>query len=526
MKARLLTITVAALVLLGMLTPSAGAQAPSAPAPGQALPFRPASPNYYQVKAALDARAPQGPADATGALAAPGPGAPVIGPNAQGVTSTCNCSPSDATGAIGPTEYIEMVNLNVGVYDRSLNLLSSNTEAGFSGTSFANGDGEVMWDNSQSRFFYSQLFINGSNDNELLFGFSKGSAPSANASDWCSYHSKFGVYGTAFPDYPKLGVTNDFILMGVNRFTSITGVYAASDVAWATKPPAGVITTCPALSTFMTGAQTSLKNSDNSLAFTPVPGNNADPSGTGYVVASHDVGSGGSASSLSVYTVTKDPITGKPVFSPATNVPVTSYSMPPSAPQKGTSDVLDTLDGRLTNAVTAVDPAQGGATAVWTQQTVAASSGGLGAEVRWYEINPTTGALFQSGIIHSPSLYVFMGAVSPDRNGALGQYGSNMVAGFSASSSSIFPAVGTVSKIGAGPQSAPALVAKSPKADKDFTCTAPFGPPCRWGDYAGASPDPASPGGGTEGMVWLSNMREGSATTNPNWTTQNYGVVP
>ena len=141
MKARLLTIAVAALVLLGMLTPSAGAQAPSAPAPGQALPFRPASPTYYQVTAALDAHAPKGPADATDPF---GPGAPVIGPNAQGVTSTCGCSPSDATGAIGPTEYIEFINENVGVYDRSLTLLSSNTEASLTGTSFASGDGEVM----------------------------------------------------------------------------------------------------------------------------------------------------------------------------------------------------------------------------------------------------------------------------------------------------------------------------------------------------------------------------------------------
>ena len=34
------------------------------------------------------------------------------------------------------------------------------------------------------------------------------------------------------------------------------------------------------------------------------------------------------------------------------------------------------------------------------------------------------------------------------------------------------------------------VLGTSAAADQDFSCTAPNGPPCRWGDYAGASPDP------------------------------------
>src|SRR5262249_15028607 len=151
----------------------------------------------------------------------------------------------------------------------------------------------------------------------------------------------------------------------------------------------------------------------------------------------------------------------------------------------------------------------GGNVSLWTQHTVAASQGGLGAEVRWYEINPASGAPIQGGVVHNPSFYIFDGAVSPDRNGAAGLFGGNMVLGFNVSSTFVNPLVGMVSKIGANPQSAPVLVAASPRPDTDFTCTAPLGPPCRWGDYAGASPDPASPTTGTEGMVWLSVMREG-----------------
>jgi hypothetical protein len=434
-------------------------------------------------------------------------------------------SPSDATGAIGPTEYIELVNLSIGVYSRTGALMSQNSEFGFTGFRPASGDGEVMWDNSQSRFFFSMLYINGSSDNELLFGFSKGPSPSAAAANWCSYHSTFGTYGSNFPDYPKLGITNDFMLIGVNRFDSSGTNYKGSDVAWVAKPAGGVITTCPSLTSLLLGVQVGLKNADGSNAFTPVPGNNADPLGVGYVVASHDVGGGGSASSLSLFSVTKNGVTGAAQFSGPTTVNVASYSLPPSAPQKGTVDRLDTLDGRLTNAVTAVDPVNSGNLGLWTQHTVAASQGGLGAEVRWYEINPASGALIQSGVVHNPFFYIFVGAISPDRNGAAGLFGGDMVLGFSVSSTFVSPLVGMVSKIGASPQSKPVLVAASPKSDTDFTCGG-LSTPCRWGDYAGASPDPASSTTGTEGMVWLSVMREGSGIGNPNWTTQNFAVTP
>jgi len=151
--------------------------------------------------------------------------------------------------------------------------------------------------------------------------------------------------------------------------------------------------------------------------------------------------------------VTKNLSTGAAQFGPPATVNVASYSMPPSAPQKGTPDRLDTMDGRLTNAVTAIDPVNGGNLAVWTQQTVYASAGGLRAEVRWYEINPASGSLIQNGVVHHPYLWIFNGAVSSDRNGAAGVFGGNMVVAINASASFLYPAVGTVSKIGASAQS-------------------------------------------------------------------------
>jgi hypothetical protein len=527
MKSRWLSISVAIVVLLAILTPSAGAQ-DVASRDGQVLRgYLPLSPAYRQAKAALDAQA---------AAAGPGPAeadlplSPVVSPKWTGQSAT-NFSPSDATGAIGPDRYIELVNTSIGVYNRSGVLLSSKPQTTWTGSSTACGDGVIVWDNNQNRFFYAMLSISTCGlgtpgTYELIWGFSKASAPTALPTDWCSYVSTFGAYGSDFPDYPKIGMSNDFVLIGVNRFDHSLTTYKGSDVAWTSKPASGTIAVCPAASTFKQGVQATLLNTDGTEASTPVPANNADPSTTGYVVANHDVSGGGSSNSLSVYTVTKDSVTGNAVFSAPTNVIVPSYRMPPSAPQKGTTDVLDTLDGRLMNAVAASDPGHGGAKAIWTQHTVAASTGGRGAEIRWYEINPATGALFQRGVVHNLSRYVFTGAISPDRNGAAGAFGSNMVVGFSFSSPTMYPAVGMVSKVGAGAQSAIVGVAPSPKADTDFTCTSPYGPPCRWGDYAGASPDPASSTTGSKGMVWLSVMRESASPANPNWTTENFGATP
>ena len=289
-------------------------------------------------------------------------------------------------------------------------------------------------------------------------------------------------------------------------------------------PPAGTITTCPDISTFKLGTKNAIKNADGTLAATPVAANQTDSSSTGFVVANEDPGAG-SSTALSLYRVSTS-VSGTAKFSRAKRVNVVSYAYPPSAPQQGTADTLDTLDARLTNAVVSPDPRFGGRVGIWTQHTVAASAGGLGAEVRWYEISQKA-TLLQNGIAQSPSLYAFMGAIAPDRNGTSASFGSNMVLGFNTSSSSTVPAAQMVSKVGANPQSGFVSVQSSVASDTDFTCTAPFGPPCRWGDYSGASPDPNS---ATAGGVWLAVMLSGpmdpSGFGNPTWETWIWQATP
>lgn len=445
-------------------------------------------------------------------------GAPVAFRSWKGVYDT-SVSPSDSTGAIGPTRYVELVNDQFAIYDRTNNAaLSSGTLAALTGDASGSlTDPQVVWDQGTSRFYYAVL---DASSNVFEVGFSTTDSPTTEA-DWCQYTDDPG-YGSNLPDYPKLGDTQDFLLIGANVFGS-DGTYLRSDVDWITKPGPGAM--CPSGDSFLTGQKQTLKNADGSKAFTPVPVQQTDASSSGWVIAAKDL-TGSSRRTLSLFSVTKNADGTANIAGTATSVTVPTYKLPPSAPQKGTSAVLDTMDGRLTQAVSAIDPTIGSA-AIWTQHTIA---GGAGSMVRWYEIDPARHLQLQTGNASSASLDAFNGAIAPDRavSAAGSAFGDSMVLAFDTSSSTTDVAFQMVSKVGADVQSTFVLIRQSAGPSVDFTCFAPDGPPCRWGDYAAASPDPAASLTGSHGQVWLTDTYNVSSTNNTNvdWRTQNVGAAP
>jgi hypothetical protein len=294
-------------------------------------------------------------------------------------------------------------------------------------------------------------------------------------------------------------------------------------VNWIDKPAAGPLSTCPAGSGFNVGTFSALTNTDGSSAMTPVPAVQTDPDGSGWVVATPDPASTPNAYYLSLFKVTGTTATGASNSAPST-VSVASYGVPASAPQPG-GPTLDTLDGRLERAVSGIDPARNNKMAVWTAHAV---FGGAGSEERWYEIDPNAATMLQSGKATSSTLSVWNGAVSPDRavNNGSAQFGQNMVMGFNTSSPSTYPAIQTVSKAGTNAQSAFTMVQQSPGPNVDFSCSSPYGPPCRWGDYSGASADPTPDLSCATGSVWLSGEWNLASTDNSgtDWRTWNWAA--
>lgn len=494
--------------------------------PAGAVPVRvPNLSAYAAQKAAANAAAARLAARASGSAAAAL--APTLVRNWAGQQDT-TVAPSDSTGAIGTTRYIELVNSKVAIYSRTSNTPTASgpllTLTGCATAACHDSvfDVQIIWDPGVNRFFYTTMDTGSGSTlgNILNFGWSTTATPTLSASSWC----RFGLgFGSTLPDYPKLGDTKDFILMGTNNFKGKN--FAGSSITWVAKPSAG--SSCPT-SFPKFGATGVLKNANGTPAFTPVPANQTDTSSTGWAVARPVSIPSGGATFLTLFKVTRSATGTAIIPATGTSVPVTAYKVPASAPQPGTAFKLDTMDARPTQAVSAIDPAHGSVTALWTQHTV---FGGAGAQVRWYEINPATHSLIQKGTITSSSLFTFNGAISPDRrvNGTSKMFGGDMVISVNQSSASALAAIKVASKIGANAISALKLVATSTAADTGFDCRTTASPNlCRWGDYAGASPDPAAPTTGTTGQVWGSSMLSapGGSTSSAGWTTRNFAIKP
>ena len=87
--------------------------------------------------------------------------------------------------------------------------------------------------------------------------------------------------------------------------------------------------------------------------------------------------------------------------------------------------------------------------------------------MRWYEINPVAHDVLQQGSVSSATLWVFNGAISPDRvvNGTKHAFGADMVLTYDTTSKATATTAWVRSKTGAGAVSAPTKIAISNAPD-------------------------------------------------------------
>jgi hypothetical protein len=474
---------------------------------------------YARAKAALRG-------DRSAASAATASGSPPLAIRGFNGTFDPRTTPPDPTGAVGPTRYVQLVNTKFAIYRRDGSRLSGGDMGVLTGMGrnfpFLT-DPQIIWDPGSARFYYVVLDFDvvgrdPSDGVDFAFGFSKTASPS-DAGDWCKYTVSLGYDDPEtgrkrLGDQPHLGDTAGAVLWGANIFSvRFAERFVGADVDWVKKPPGG--RRCPKAGALSVGAQRDLRTASGARAFTPVVANQVDGSHTGWVVAARQLPRAATrARSVSVFKVTDAP--GGPVVQRrARVVSVPPYGFPPSAPQDGTRFTLDTLDGRLTQAVTAVDPSRHRA-AVWTQHAV---RGGAGSKIRWYEIDPAHRRVLRSGVVSDPALWAFNGAISPDRVVRPGtrKFGQSMVLGFNTSSHATDAAIQMVSKVPGEPQSSFVLLRSSAGPEVDFSCRDTG--TCRWGDFSGASPDPAASVTKPRGRVWLTNMRNTRNGPGVDWRT-------
>jgi hypothetical protein len=451
---------------------------------------------------------------------------PTVLLNQPGKTDTTD-TPPDTTGAIGTKRFVQLVNRRVGIYDHDDGTLvrsgSLNKLAGLaSGVNSFNP--QIIWDGQTKRFYYVMDSIFSATDNRLSFGFSTTASPNNLTTDWCHYTLEFG---TRFPDYPKLGDSQYFLIIGANSFSGAN--FLGSDITAISKPRGGA--TCPEPKKFKIGTRLNLVDANGAQVFTPVPAQQVDTSDTGYVAARNgDLTS--SATKLWFFNVTRDAETHLPVFGAARGVNVSSYAIPSDATQPTFTQTLDTLDARLTQAVQAIDPDRG-RFAFWTQHTIA--NGSLSG-VRWYEIDPEPAVptVLRSDTIQSGSSFFFNAAISPDRqrDGATVEFGDSFVIEYNVSGrvSGLSPRIVSGSSFSGGPTRF-TLVKMGVGPYRDFSCPND-GDTCRWGGYSAATPDPRPSSTRPlldRGVVWGTNQFSGVVdppADGANWVTQIFSAQP
>jgi Concanavalin A-like lectin/glucanases superfamily/Fibronectin type III domain len=432
---------------------------------------------------------------------------------AAGDEGAC-CTPPDTTGSIGPNNYLEIVNNLVRVYDRSINRISDMDLGTFTGTpaGLNTSDPQMQWDAQGNRWLYAAVaFATG--NNYLLLGWSKTADPSDLVNGWCHY----GLFtANLLQDYPKLGHDNNYLMVGANEYDDRTSGFAFVTAAiWALPKPALGDASCAVGSSTHFGDPTHvLLNADGSPAFTPVPVDTSDSSNAGYIVAAHSPADApvGPRTKVMAWHLVKG--TGGPQLVQDGDLTVRSFNVPPPIPQPGPT--IDSLDARLTQAVGHKDPDAGNAEAVWTQHTVVSTTSR--SVVRWYELIPSQLKVRQQGEISSATDYLFNAAISPSI------LGNDAALFYDRASASLTPVIGAVSRTHADPLStmgSELLIGTSVAADTDLSCSAPYGPPCRWGDYSGASPDP-----NVAGIVWGANQLNGPTFFGyPQWATRIFAVA-
>jgi hypothetical protein len=453
-------------------------------------------------------------AEAAGIVAAEDPDAAATpateifgGLNEYGLAATGDVTPADSTGAIGRSYYVEMVNRQVAVYKRSdlsrvaLLGLRDFVTRGRVGH-FTVFDPQIMFDAQTNRWYYAADRVDGSKgtNNHLAFGWSKTSDPSNLSSGWCNFITPST---TEFDDYPKLGDNNRFMIVGTNIFTNAINGPPDGSRIWAIRKPLKGVTRCPKRAPHM--KRWTVKPSDIEKPLTPVPADTSTSTSNGYVVGA-DRGDG----KLKVWRISG---VKTPKLAKVLDISVPSWKVPASVPQPGNDNKLATLDGRLTQAVADVDPAVK-RVAVWTQQTVRGNDGR--SVVRWYELLPgrKDDPIRQRGTISRSGLFVFNGAVAPATDG------TDAVIDFNVGGRKVLAEIHARSRKAStdlGHMVGGIKLGGSTDPDQDFSCS-----PCRWGDYAGATPDPKR-----TRVVWgTSEVLGPPSGDKAHWRTRNFALKP
>jgi hypothetical protein len=411
--------------------------------------------------------------------------------------------PPDTNGAVGATQFVQMVNVTIAVYDKSSGALQLGPAAihtlwtGFGGLCefgggtpmFSDGgDPVVLYDHLAGRWLVSQLQY------DSTFTHTAQCVAVSTSSDATGSYNRYEFdFGSNFPDYPKFGIWPDAYYNSINVFPphSFAGAEACAFDRNAMLSGALASAIC-----FQQPPTVS------SLLPADLDGSTLPPVGSpNYFVGLAD------STHLNFFRFHVDfSHPANSTFSGPLLISVAPYSeicaraislacIPEPPPGEKVDGLSDRVMFRLAYRNF------GDHESLVVNHTV---KGGALAGVRWYEIrHPNTSpSVYQQETLVDPNIDFWLGSIAMDKAG-------NISLGFSASSRSLFPSLyvaGHASTDPLGTMSGPMVLFNGAGAQ--------FSSFKRWGDYSSMSVDPVD-----DCTFWYTN--EYYATTSSfNWSTR------
>ncbi|HEY2397054.1 MAG TPA: hypothetical protein VGH81_13910 [Rudaea sp.] len=389
---------------------------------------------------------------------------------------TVQYAPPDTVGAVGATQYVQIVNVGMAVFNKSTKAVvygpvpTSTLWSGFGGQCETDNDGDavVVYDKAANRWIISQFAVGTTPYLQCVAVSQTSDATGA----WYRYAFS---YGSVFPDYPKMGVWPDGYYETFNMFTGNTfsGAKLCAFNRTAMLTGAAATQQCFQLSSSFGGVLPS-----------DFDGATAPPAGSPNFMLNFGT------NSLNLWKFHVDWTTpANSTLSTAKNLAVAAFTPAcgggTCVPQSGVKQQLDSLADRLMFRLSYRN--FGTYESLLVNHSVQVSSGGKGkptsySGVRWYELrapNAAAPTVFQQSTFAPDTSYRWMGSIAQDKQG-------NMALGYSASSSSLFPSIRYTGRLKTDPvntmQAEATIIAGTGSQTGQNLA--------RWGDYSAMTVDP------------------------------------
>jgi len=423
-------------------------------------------------------------------------------------------APPDPDGTIGRNNYVEIVNLVFGVYDRHGNLLAGPTQIGTLWQGFSvpdctdeSGDPIVLYDRQNNRWILSQFTTRGPNFYNCV-------AVSQTADPAGAYFRYAFAEGPNFPDYPKYGDWSDSYLLSSRDFGN-DGSYGISIYGLEKRKMVQGDPNARSVHFFLDSSILPIAQLGDGLLPAdvdgPPPANGAPAPlvGTQNILGPY----GATTDALNIYDLTIDWPNGTASLSNVLQLPVATFNstFPCGAsgraciPEPGTTAKIDFLGYRQRPTWRLAFRKFPTYETMVTNQSVQVSAGVAG--VRWYEIRRNHGvySLHQQGT-YAPNDGVnrWMASAAMDKLGNIGL-------GFSVSDgTSVFPGIrytGRKRTDPLGTMTAREQVLMAGSGSQTTTNN-------RWGDYTSLNIDPLD-----DCTFWYVNEYY-QATSSEGWQTR------